>query len=150
MRAALGLGSNLGDRRGHLEDAIAGLAGHGVIEARSAILETAPVGGPLQGDFLNMAVVLETACTPHELLAVAAALEEAAGRERTVRWGPRTLDIDLLLCDDLVIDTRELRVPHPRLAERRFVLEPLAEIAPHWVVSGRMVEELLADLSIRS
>jgi len=152
VKAALGLGSNLGDRRAHLEAAIGGLRRLGEVLAVSAFRETAPQGGPPQPPYLNAAVVLETARTPGELLAATREIEAAAGRERTVRWGPRTLDVDLLLCDDRIVDEPGLRVPHPRLAERLFVLEPLAEIAPRWVVPGlgRTVEELLADVRDRS
>jgi len=152
VRAALGLGSNLGDRRAHLEAAIEGLRQVGDILAVSSFRETAPQGGPPQPPYLNAVLVLATGLTPRELLAAAQSLEAAAGRERTVRWGPRTLDVDLLLCDDRVVDEPDLRVPHPRLAERRFVLEPLAEIAPRWLVPGlgRTVEELLADLRVGS
>lgn len=153
MRAALGLGSNVGDRRAHLDAAVAGLPG---VAAVSRYHETEPVGGPPQGPFLNAAVVLETDLTPHALLAAAMDLERAAGRDRgrPGGWGPRTLDIDLLLLDDLVLSDPgppALTVPHPRMVRRAFVLQPLVEIAPGWVVpkTGRTVEQLLEDLSVR-
>ena len=153
MRVALGLGSNLGDRRDHLDCAVRGLEARTRVIAVSTYRETEPVGGPPgQGRFLNAAVLVETELSPRELLAVARELEKAAGRERRERWGPRTLDIDLLLCDDCILDEEDLRVPHPRLAERLFVLEPLREIAPDWIVPGldRSVEELHEDLHQRS
>ena len=106
------------------------------------------MGGPPLAAYLSAAVVLETTLEPRQLLALARELEDAAGRVRRERWGPRTLDVDVLLCDDRVIREPGLEVPHPRLPERRFVLAPLAEVAPDWRVPGpgRTVEELLADL----
>jgi 2-amino-4-hydroxy-6-hydroxymethyldihydropteridine diphosphokinase len=149
-RAAFGLGSNLGDRRAHLERAIAGLRGRMEVVAVSAFRETLPVGGPPQGPYLNAVAVVETGLGPRELLEAARALEAAAGRVRGERFGPRTLDVDLLLYGDRSIELDDLVVPHPRLKERRFVLEPLAEVAPGWTVpgAGATVEELLADLPV--
>ena len=145
MHAAIGLGSNLGDRRLHLDNAVAALDG---VVAVSRYVETDPVGGPPQGRYLNAAAIVETDATPRELLARCRALEEAAGRTREERWGPRTLDLDLLLYGDRVVADDDLVVPHPRLAERAFVLGPLAEVAAHWVVPGldRTVGELFEDL----
>ena len=150
-RAALGLGSNLGDRRAHLEAAVRGLAAAGEVVAVSSFLDTEPVGPP-QPRYLNAALVLETGRTPRELLELGQELERRAGRERGGRWGPRTLDVDLLLYGDRILRERDLVVPHPRLQERLFVLEPLAEIALDWPVPGlgRTVRELLADLRLRS
>ena len=152
--AFVALGSNLGDRRGALEGAVAALAGtHGVaVRKVSSFHETEPVGGPPgQGLFLNAAAVLETSLDPFGLLQVLREIEERFGRTRTVRWGERTLDLDLLLFDDRVVDTPELTVPHPRLTERRFVLEPLAEVAPDTIepVTRRTIIDLLADLAPR-
>jgi 2-amino-4-hydroxy-6-hydroxymethyldihydropteridine diphosphokinase len=149
--ALIGLGSNLGDRRAILEGAIADLAATPGVHVRrvSSLRETEPVGGPPgQGSYLNAAAMLGTTLDPIELLDVLLSIETRSGRVRTVRWGERTLDLDLLLFDDRIIETAELTVPHPRLAGRRFVLEPLAEIAPDAIEpkSGRTVSELLETL----
>jgi len=150
--AALGLGSNLGDRRAHLESALLGLAERAEVRAVSSFFETEPVGGPPQGAYLNAAAVVETGFRPRELLDFAGELERRAGRVRGVRWGPRTLDVDLLLCDELRLVEPGLILPHPRLAGRFFVLGPLAEVAGTWPVpgTGKTVEELLADLPVCS
>lgn len=127
MRAYLSLGSNLGDRRANLAAGVAAVAGTDPCRV-SEVYETEPVGGPPQGPYLNVVVELETEATPRELLERCRAAEVAAGRERTVRFGPRTLDADVLLCGDLVVDEPDLVVPHPRMTERRFVLQPLADL----------------------
>jgi 2-amino-4-hydroxy-6-hydroxymethyldihydropteridine diphosphokinase len=131
--ALVALGSNLGDRQRNLDDAVAQLGRQPniVVLATSRWRETRPVGGPKdQAEFLNGAVLLGTSLTPHQLHAVFQQIESAAGRTREERWAPRTLDLDLLLYDDLVIDTPELTIPHPRMSFRRFVLEPASQIAP--------------------
>jgi len=134
VRAFLALGSNLGDRWGHLRAAVDAMPD---VVAVSPVYETAPVGGPEgQAEYLNLVVELETERSPRELLGVARALEEAAGRVRVERWGPRTLDVDVLLVGDLVVDEPDLVVPHPRMFERRFVLAPLADLAPELVPPG--------------
>lgn len=150
--AAIGLGSNVGDRRAHLDAAVHALAvcpGVRVV-AVSAYLETAPVGPAGQGPYLNAAATLETTLDARPLLDALLEIERTRGRDRTreQRWGPRTLDLDLLVFGDRVIDEPGLRVPHPRLGERAFVLEPLAEIAPDLAVPGigRSVGALLEDL----
>lgn len=131
MRAFLGLGSNLGDRWAHLRAAVAGLPD---VTAVSAVYETEPVGGPPgQGPYLNAVVELDTELSPHQLLEVARRLEEGSGRVRGERWGPRSLDVDVLMVGDLVVEEPELTVPHPRLWERSFVLVPLADVAPDLV-----------------
>jgi len=150
-RAWISLGSNLGDRRGTLEGAIRALGEVPavIVQRVSSFLETEPVGGPTgQGMYLNAAAALETTLDPFELLRVLQRIEAHFGRVRTIRWGARSLDLDLLLFEDSIIDTPELSVPHPRLASRRFVLEPLAEIAPFAVepMSKRTIAELLLDL----
>lgn len=127
MRAYLSLGSNVGDRRGHLKEAIRSLEG---VTRVSDVYETAPVGGPAQADYLNIVVGVDTDLTPRELLGVGHRLESAAGRVRDERWGPRTLDIDILWVDTGPVDEPDLQIPHPRMPLRRFVLEPLAELAP--------------------
>ncbi len=127
QRAFLALGSNLGDRRAHLAGGIAALPD---VVAVSGVYETRPVGGPPQPPYLNCVAELRTSLTAHELLAAAQAAEEGAGRVRTERWGPRTLDVDVLLVGEETVDDAELTVPHPRMWERAFVLVPLADLAP--------------------
>jgi 2-amino-4-hydroxy-6-hydroxymethyldihydropteridine diphosphokinase len=127
VKAYLGLGSNLGDRRAHLRRAVDALPG---VVAVSPVYETEPVGGPPgQEPYLNLVVVLETERSPRELLELAQDLEAGAGRVRKERHGPRTLDIDVLLVGNLCVDEPDLVVPHPRMWERRFVLAPMAELA---------------------
>jgi 2-amino-4-hydroxy-6-hydroxymethyldihydropteridine diphosphokinase len=134
MRAFLGLGSNLGERRAHLAIAVAALPD---VVAVSPVYETEPVGGPAgQDPYLNVVVELETELSPRGLLEVAQSLESAALRVRGERWGPRTLDVDVLLVGDLAVDEPDLVVPHPRMWERRFVLAPLADLAPELVPEG--------------
>jgi len=145
-RVYLSLGSNLGDRAGYLRRALemlAGLPGTRVAAA-SSMLETPPWGKTDQPAFLNMAAELDTSLTPEELLAETRKIENALGRQRTEHWGPRTLDLDLLVFEGEERDTPTLKLPHPYLTERRFVLEPLAEIAPDLVVRGKTVREWLA------
>jgi len=134
MRAFLGLGSNLGDRRSYLRGAVESLGDE--VVAVSSLFETEPVGGPDQGPFLNVVVELETERSPHELLAECQRLEQEAERVRIERWGPRTLDVDVLLIEGVTVDEPDLQVPHPRLQERRFVLAPLAQLAPDLVPAG--------------
>lgn len=148
VRAYIGLGSNLGDRLGYLRGAVRGLAEIGKIVAASSLYETTPVGYLDQPWFLNAVVALETGASPEELHRHLLRLEEAAGRERPFPNAPRTLDLDLLLYDDLVLNRPELAIPHPRLHERAFVLVPLFEIAPN-LRHPRLhkpVRELLAAL----
>jgi 2-amino-4-hydroxy-6-hydroxymethyldihydropteridine diphosphokinase len=132
--AHIGLGSNLGDRNSILADAMAHIAAIDGVEvlARSPLIETDPVGPPDQPRFLNGAAVVQTVLPPRGLLAALHGIEAAHGRDRSSeqRWGPRRLDLDLLLYEDLVIAEEGLTVPHPRLHERSFVLHPLAIIAP--------------------
>lgn len=122
------MGSNLGDRVGYLRFGLERLSR---VVAKSQVFETDPVGGPdNQGPYLNMVAVIDTELDPYALLRRLLEIEAEADRVRVVRWGPRTLDLDILFWDDARIDSAELCVPHPRYAERRFVLEPLAEVAP--------------------
>jgi 2-amino-4-hydroxy-6-hydroxymethyldihydropteridine diphosphokinase len=140
QRAFIGLGSNLGDRQAALRQGIAQLEAGGDVVAVSPLYETEPVGGPEdQGAFLNVVVELATGDTPHELLRRCQALEETAHRVRTVRFGPRTLDADVLLVGDLQVDEEDLVVPHPRMWERRFVLQPLSDLAPDLVPPERLI-----------
>lgn len=129
--AYLSAGSNLGDREQHLRNALASLRDADVVPVRvSDIIETEPVGLTGQPWFLNLVLEVRTAHSPEELLACCLEIERIHGRVRNFRFGPRTLDLDILLYDDLILDLPGLRIPHPRMAERRFVLEPLAQIAP--------------------
>jgi 2-amino-4-hydroxy-6-hydroxymethyldihydropteridine diphosphokinase len=131
VRSFVALGSNLGDRWAHLREALAGLPD---VVGVSSVYETDPVGGPDdQGPYLNAVVELDTDLSARALLELGQRLEEAAQRVRVERWGPRTLDVDVLLVGDLVVDEPDLRVPHPRMWERAFVLVPLAELAPDLV-----------------
>jgi 2-amino-4-hydroxy-6-hydroxymethyldihydropteridine diphosphokinase len=133
-RAFLALGSNLGDRVGYLRDAVSALPD---VVAVSPVYETGPVGGPEQGSYLNLVVELDTALTPRELLEVCRAREAAAGRVRLERWGPRTLDVDVLWVDGTEVRDPDLEVPHPRMWERRFVLAPLGDLAPDLATAER-------------
>lgn len=148
-RAYVGIGSNLGDPVNQVRQAFDRLDNilSSCCVARSALYRSAPVGGPPdQLDYINAVVALDTGLTPGQLLAVLQAFELAQGRQRTVRWGPRTLDLDLLLYDQLITDDPRLTLPHPRLHERAFVLYPLYEIAPDLVIPGRgSLRELCAN-----
>ena len=131
----LGLGSNLGDRDAHLSDAIAALCAHDTINltARSSVLETDPVGDVDQGNFLNAVVEIETTLSPQELMHVCLDVELQQGRVRGEKWGPRTIDIDILFFSDQMIQEDGLHIPHPELHNRSFTLIPLEEIAPTMV-----------------
>jgi 2-amino-4-hydroxy-6-hydroxymethyldihydropteridine diphosphokinase len=131
LDAVVGLGSNLGERAEHLRDAVRQIAAVFDVVARSAIYETAPVG-PAQPDYLNAAVRLRSSETIEQLLAVLLGIEHRSGRVRSeaTRWGPRTIDLDVLWADGVVVSTPTLTVPHPRLAERAFALRPLHDVAP--------------------
>ena len=143
--AYIALGSNLGDKKAYLDNAVRALdALHGCkVEKVSSYLKTAPYGGVEQDDFLNACLELKTFLPPHELLDCLHDIEQEAHRERLVHWGPRTLDLDILLYDDEVISTPELTIPHPGIAEREFVLTPLCEVLrqrPHPVLGLTMGE----------
>lgn len=152
MRYAVGVGGNLGDVRSSARKARELLAADGVlVEAEAPWIATAPVGGPVQPPFLNSAWVVATGFGPHGLLDALRRAESACGRVREVRWGPRTLDLDLLLAEDgSIVDTPVLTLPHPRLHERAFVLVPLAAVAPAWRVPplGLAVADLARRLSL--
>jgi 2-amino-4-hydroxy-6-hydroxymethyldihydropteridine diphosphokinase len=145
----LGLGSNLGDRKGLMEDAIARLTAADVeILSKSSIYETPPWGKEDQPAFLNMVVSVAFVATPEELMATVIQVEEAMGRQRTEHWGPRIIDIDILAFGKNRFTSQRLTVPHPMLAQRAFVLVPWAEIAPSFIVPGldASVWELMARL----
>ncbi len=146
-KAYIGLGSNLGDRQANIEAALDCLNPPG--ETRllrvSKLTETDPVGGPPQPKFLNGVAEIETELAPEALLKRLVAIEEKLGRVRREKWGPRIIDLDLLFYDDRVIDSPALKLPHPLIVERAFVLEPLAELAAELVhpVTGRTIREHL-------
>jgi 2-amino-4-hydroxy-6-hydroxymethyldihydropteridine diphosphokinase len=147
--AYVSLGTNLGDRAANLREALRRLArlpGTHVVTA-SAMLETPPWGYTEQPNFLNMAVELSTTLSPEGLLAGRQAIEDSMGRRRIEHWGPRIIDIDLLVYPGEQRDTPALRLPHPFLTQRRFVLEPLAEIAPELEIHGKTVQEWLRELA---
>jgi 2-amino-4-hydroxy-6-hydroxymethyldihydropteridine diphosphokinase len=134
-RAYVALGSNLGDRAAHLQYAVDSLvaADRVAVIAVSRVYETAPVGGPPQDAYLNAVAAIETELDPHALLALGQQIERDAYRVRVERWGPRTLDVDLLLYDNERVSDPELTLPHPRMWERGFVLAPLRDVAPELV-----------------
>ena len=139
----LSLGSNVGDREANLRDAQKRLGAVGRVTAVSSFYETEPVEFTEQPWFLNCAVALETAQTPQQLMTSILNIEEAMGRRRVQKKGPRSIDIDILLFGDAVLDSPEVTIPHPAMHERRFVLEPLAEIAPevrHGVLDQTILE----------
>jgi len=145
--AALSLGSNLGDKRGHLARAIERLSDHGLrILARSSDYRTPPWGPVAQDSFVNLCLVVRTERSPHALLDLCLEVEGELGRVRDLRYGPRIIDIDVLTYDDLALDTPELTIPHPRLRDRAFVLVPLAEIAPDLAIAGDRVADLAAGI----
>ena len=144
MIAYVGVGANIGDREATIRAAIAALPG---VVAVSELRETDPVGVTEQPAFLNGAVAVETELSARELLESLLMIERGLGRERGPRWGPRTIDLDLLLYGGETVDEPGLTVPHPRLHERRFALEPLADLDPELAVPGRgRVRDLLAEL----
>lgn len=145
VRTFLSLGSNLGDRRQHLSQAVDSLPD---VVAVSPVYETEPVGGPGGQDaYLNLVVEMHTAIAPRALLAICHRIEANAGRVRTERWGARTLDVDIVWMDGVEMDEESLTIPHPRWRDRRFVLAPLRDLAPE-LVSDRDIQ--LSEGSVRS
>jgi len=143
VRVFLSLGSNLGDRMEHLRQGVEPLPG---LVAVSPVYETEPVGGPDQGAFLNIVAELDVDLDPYELLGLCHRIESAAQRVRDVRWGPRTLDVDIIWMDGIELDTERLTIPHVRWKERRFVMAPLRDLAPD-LVTAQDVEQ--ADGTVR-
>jgi len=153
-RAFIGLGANAGDRETNIRRALAliGETGAGRLVRVSGLIETEPVGGPAgQRPYLNGAVEIETDLQPQDLLTALKDIEKRVGRVERQRWGPREVDLDILLYDDLVLDSAALRIPHPRMLERRFVLGPLAEIAKGVIhpISGRTIGQHAAEVEGR-
>ena len=146
--AYLSLGSNVGDREAQLREAQARLSSIGRLVAVSSLYETEPVEFTKQSWFLNCVVAIETTNAPRQLMAAILGIEEEMGRRRVQKKGPRSIDIDILLFDDLVLESKELTIPHPAMHQRRFVLEPLADIAPQMLhpVFRKTIRELLGAL----
>ena len=136
MKVVIALGSNLGDRKATLDDAVDQLRKIITITKVSTFIETDPVGGPDQPNYLNAVVIGESDLEPADLLAKMLSIENEAGRTREVRWGARTLDLDLIVAGDTVMDTEFLTLPHPRAHERRFVLDPWLEVDPEAILPG--------------
>jgi 2-amino-4-hydroxy-6-hydroxymethyldihydropteridine diphosphokinase len=145
----LGLGSNVGDRLAHLQRAVDALTEAGPVVAVSPVYETDPVGGPEQADFFNAVVIVETDLSADALLGLAHTAEARSARVRDQRWGPRTLDVDIVAIGDEVVDEPDLVVPHPRAAERAFVLVPWSAVDGDAAFpDGRLVTDVLAGLDV--
>lgn len=154
MAAFIGFGSNVGDRIGNIVDALIRLQANEniTITKISGLYETEPVGFVEQDDFINGVVCIDTTLSPMDLLAVCRSIERKLGRQRSIHWGPRTIDLDILLYDGLVQKTKELTIPHQELAHRRFVLQPLADIAADAVdpTCGKKISRLLSETKDKS
>ncbi|MFZ5969376.1 MAG: 2-amino-4-hydroxy-6-hydroxymethyldihydropteridine diphosphokinase [Bacillota bacterium] len=147
-KAYLGIGGNIGDRMKNIEETISMLKSHGEIEVIriSSVYETEPVGYVDQDAFLNIVVEIGTTLDPYDLLDYCHVIEGTLKRERLIRWGPRTIDVDILLYEGFISDDEKLIVPHPRMLERAFVMIPLYEIAPDMVIDGKDVREVVEGL----
>ena len=147
-KAYLGIGGNIGDREAIMREAIALLDAnsHIAVKKVSSFYETEPVGYTNQAWFLNSVLEVETSFSPMELLAYCNGIEQQLKRERVIRWGPRTIDIDILLYDALSIDEPNLTIPHPRMTQRAFVIVPLFEIAPELIIQDSAIKEILEIL----
>lgn len=152
-KAYVALGSNIGDRSGYLDMAVSAIKEDdtSIVTKVSDYIVTAPYGNVEQDDFLNGALEMETLLDPEELLSLLHVIENEAGRERKIHWGPRTLDLDILFYDDLIYSSEDLIIPHPEIPKRDFVLMPMAQIAGYYrhPVSGKTVKEMLEDLSCK-
>lgn len=150
VTAYIGIGSNIGDREANCLKAVELLAQAGRVVAISSLYYTEPVGYQEQEDFINAVAAVETDRSPEELLALCRSIEDALGRTRTIRWGPRTIDLDILLYGDRVVNEPDLIIPHPSMGLRRFVLAPLAEIAPGAVhpVLKKCADQMLQELRL--
>jgi len=149
VKLVLALGSNLGNRESNIEEAVSELENIIEITHLSTMHETAPVGGPKQGDYLNAVLIGESELTPHELLALTSKIESKLGRVREVSNGPRTIDIDIIVFGEIQINTPDLQIPHPRAHQREFVLAPWLEIDPDAQIPGRTsVAKILAELAV--
>ena len=150
MKVYLGLGSNMGDREGYLAKAKDMLIAHDEIKIlkESEILETAPYGNMDQADFLNQVIFIETELSAKDLFAVCQKVENISGRVRTKKWGPRTLDIDILFYEDQIIDTKELKIPHADIHNREFALRLMLELAPEFMhpVLGESIQVIYNKL----
>lgn len=148
-----GIGSNMGDRQKHIDDAFAGISSDLFCKDAyiSEIIETEPYGYTEQGKFLNGVICFHTLYSPAELLEFFHTLEKKGNRERKIHWGPRTIDLDILFYGDSIIQTEDLIIPHKGIPDRRFVLEPLQQIAPYLIhpVSGKTVSQMLVELTAR-
>ena len=148
----LALGSNIGDRKKYIEKAIEKLTSFSTIHKRSKVRETDPIGYEDQNRFLNCVVVVKTEITSELFLQKIQEIENDLGRKRSIHWGPRTIDIDIIFYDDLVVESETLIIPHPRMHERLFVLEPLLEINPDFVhpIFKKTIKELFLQLNSSS
>lgn len=147
-KAYLGLGSNIGKKKENIDNAVDMLKHHELIEVKSAssYYETEPVGYHEQDWFLNIVVEIETKLEPYQLLEFCSYIEEKLKRKRIIRWGPRTIDVDILLYDGYISQDEKLTIPHPRMTERAFVMVPLYEIAPNIDINNKNIKQILKNL----